>query len=364
MKKIIAVILAFTLVLSFTGCSLFSDESAVKFDGYTHNDPKDLTYDERIPLKGDGFEKTLQDYINQAAYPDTMKYDDDGNMTGMYDYDPDTGLAKGWTDITTGKYTEFKKGKEVDLGKPDESKMVEIQGTINIAFVVYGNKSKAVSAYMYLFLSDKKAKDVVKENMESMYGISLTEESDTVLKAVEDADFIANEFKNEEEQAGSTIKDKSAKAYADILKQIFNVKEFGKENPYKPYSGHKDPTDVDYDEKVILTGSGDAAVSEEYEGYVTQMTDYVYGKDGEVVAQYTYYECKDKAAADKLLNTQGAMPTTAERVSDTVIRDAKTGKDMQQVISQYMGYNVLKDKKVDTYVKMLEETYFTSVYEK
>lgn len=363
MKKIISITLTVVMFLvAFTGCSLFSDDSVVKFDEYTHNDPKDLTYDERISLRGTGFEKTIESVANEAAYPDTMKYDKKGNPIGMYDYDENTGLAKGWTSITTGKYKAFAKGKEVNLGKPDKSKMITIPGKVTLAFVVYGNKSKTVSTYMYVFLSDKKAKDEVKKNMESMYGIKLSEESDTVLKFVEDEKFITKDFDNAKEQ-GMSVGKKDAKSYVNILKQTYGVKDFGKVNPYKPYSKHKDPTDFKYDEKVVLTGSGDAAVSEEFTGYVTNMTDYIYGKDGDVVAQYTYYECKDKASADKLMDTKGAMSDLAERVSDTVIKDVRTGKTMQDVINQYMGYNVLKDKKVDTYVKMLEETYFTSVYE-
>ena len=53
----------------------------------------------------------------------------------------------------------------------------------------------------------------------------------------------------------------------------------------------------------------------------------------------------------------------AERVADTVILVATTGQDMQDELSAYMGYNVIKDKSVDEYVRMLQETFFTSVCE-
>lgn len=36
---------------------------------------------------------------------------------------------------------------------------------------------------------------------------------------------------------------------------------------------------------------------------------------------------------------------------------------MQDTLQSYIGYNVLKDTSVDDYVRMLKETYGTSVYE-
>ena len=33
------------------------------------------------------------------------------------------------------------------------------------------------------------------------------------------------------------------------------------------------------------------------------------------------------------------------------------------MITAYIGYNVLKDRSLDDYVRMLQETFFTSIYE-
>ena len=362
-KSIVAALLTLVMVLACTGCSsLFSNESVVSFgDTYTHNDPKDLTYDERIVLKGDGFASKIEDFVNSDAYPDTMMYDNDGNVIGMYDYDAETGLAKGWTDISDGTYTAFAEGEEVDLGKPDASKMIALSGDVTLGFVVYGNKGTAVSAYMYLFLSDASDKEAVENAMSSVFGETMTEESDTVLYCVQDEAYIADQFSMEEEQ-GYTIDTKDAAAYAEILKQVYGVREYGGENPYKPYADHTDPEGLDFDKRVVLTGSGQAAVPEDYEQDVSSITQYIYGKDGVVVADYTYLECPSKEAADELMD-KCFVNTDMERVSDTVLLTVTEGQKMQDTVKAYIGYSVLKDDSLDDYVRMIQETYFTSIYE-
>lgn len=363
MKKFITItMLVLAMAFVCSGCGLFSDKSVVKFDEtYTHNDPKDLTYDTRIVLKGDDFGSRIEEMADSDAYPDNMVYDDDGNMIGIYDYDAETGLAKGWTNITDGTYTAYDAGKEVDLGKPDVSKMISIPGNVTLVFVVYGNKDATVSTYMYIFLSDSSEKDVVENAMETVYGVTMTEESDTVLKFVEDQAYIDDQFKMNEDY-GYTIDSKGAATYAEILKQTYGVAEYGGENPYKPYDGHKDPDDLDFDKRVVLTGSGTAAVTEEYEGDIASMTDYVYGKDGDVVAQYSYYEGISKEATDTLMEKCFADADPI-RVSDTVVEIITDGQDLQDMITAYIGYNVLKDRSLDDYVRMLQETFFTSIYE-
>lgn len=366
MKKLLTMVaLMVAVVFACTGCSssLFSDESTVKFgDTYTHTDPKDLTYDDRIVLKGDSFASKLEDFANSDAYPDTMMYDDDGNVIGMYDYDPTTGLAKGWNNLQDGTYTEYPEGQEVDLGMPDESKMISISGDVSMGAVVYGNKDEAVSAYLYLFLSDASDKDAVKNAAESAFGLTLTEESDTVLSCVQDKDAIAEQFSLEEE-AGYAVDTKNAEAYAEILEQMYGLSTYGGENPYKPYADHQDPEDFQFDQKVVMTGSGEQAVPEGYEKDVTSITDYIYGYEGNVVAQYTYYECPSKEAADELMEKCFADAQFMERVSDTVIKNSVDGQNMQDTIQAYIGYSVLKDASVDDYVRMMKETYGTSVYE-
>ncbi len=328
----------------------------------THTDPKDLTYDDRIVLKGDSLASKLEEYVNSDAYPDTMMYDDDGNVIGMYDYDETTGLAKGWNNLQDGTYMEFPEGQEVDLGMPDESKMISIPGDVSMGAVVYGNKDEAVSAYLYLFLSDASAKDDVKNAAESAFGLTLTEESDTVLTCVQDKDTIAELF-NMEEEAGFAVDTKNAEAYAEILKQMYGLSNYGGENPYKPYADHQDPEDLQFDEKVVMTGSGQLAVQEGYEKNITSMTDFVYGYEGNVVAQYTYFECPSKEAADELMEKCYQNVTTMERISDTVIKNSVDGQNMQDTVQSYIGYNVLKDGSVTEYVRMLQETFGTSVYE-
>lgn len=353
MKKTICIAVILALALSLAGCGLFSDSSIVKLDdSYTHKDPDGLKYDQRLVLKGGDFGGMLEQYVNSAAYPDTMVYDESGSMIGMYDYDETTGIAKGWYDLSTGEYNELAAGEEVDLGLPDESMMIDIPGDVTAYFVVYGNGGSAECAYLYLILSDASAKDTVKSAMADVFGEELTEESDTVLTAVQDADYIASQLDGFD---GGT----DAEAYADILMQTYGVRTYGGTNPYTPYADHTDPEGLDFDTRVTMTGSGEAAVEEQYTKDISSMTDYVYGKDGTVVAQYTYYECPSKEAADELMAAEQFMEPV--RVSDTVIMSVHEGQNMDDLLAAYMGYNVLKDKSLDGYVRMLEETYFTMV---
>lgn len=358
-KKVISAVLAMALLLSMAGCSLFSDDSIVKLgEDYTHKDPKDLSYDQRIVLRGENFQDVIESMANVWAYPDTMVYDDDGNVIGMYDYDEETGLAAGWTSMEDGTYTAFPDGEEVDLGKPDSSKMIEIPGEVTLYFVVYGNEGSTESAYVYAMLSDASAKDLVTSNLETYYDLTLSAESDTVLTCVQDQAAIDATF-DEMESYGIATGTRDAEAYADILKQTYGVKSYGGVNAYQPYADHKEPEGLEYDQKVVLTGNGAAAVEEQYADDISSMTTFVYGNKGEVVADYTYFECTSKEAADELMD----VVANATRVSDTVLEQVTTGDDMTNTVNAYIGYNVLKDNSVDEYVRMIEETYFSEIYE-
>lgn len=354
MKKFVSLLMAAAMLLCITGCSLFSKADLVKLGDYEHIDPDGLSYDTRTVLKGEGFGADLAEYASSEAYPDNMMYDESGNPIGMYDYDPETGLAKGWTSLADGNYAAFDAGKEVDLGKPDETKIVTIAGDVTLYFVVYGKDGTPVESDAYLMLSDASAKDTVISAMKSVFGMEFAAESDTVLKCVADKDAVAAEMAN----AGITDA-VTVEAYIDYLVGAYGVREDIGENPYKPYAGHKDPTDIEYDQKVVLTGSGQAAVEEQFADCVASQTDILYGKDGDMVAHYFYLEGVDKASTDKLAE----IYTTAERVSDTVILIAETGADMTSVLDAYMGYNVIKDHSVAEYTRMIEETYFAIVYE-
>ena len=194
MKKFASILMAAAMLLCIAGCSLFGKADMVKLGDYEHTDPDGISYDTRTVLKNDGFGADLSGYASSAAYPDNMKYDEEGNPVGMYDYDPATGLAKGWTNITDGSYTAFDAGKEVNLGKPDESKMVTIAGDVTMYVVVYGKDGAPVESDAYLMLSDASAKDTVISAMKSVFGLDYTAESDTVLKCVADKDAIAAEM--------------------------------------------------------------------------------------------------------------------------------------------------------------------------
>lgn len=354
MKKFVSILMAAAMLLCITGCSLFSKADLVKLGDYEHTDPSGISYDTRTVLKNADFGADLAEYASSEAYPDTMLLDENGQVIGMYDYDPETGLAKGWTNITDGTYTAYEAGNELNIGKPDESKMVTIAGDVAMYVVVYAKDGAPVESDTYLMLSDASAKDTVISAMKSVFGIDVTAESDTVLKFVTDKDAIAAEMAN----SGMTDA-VTTDTYLEYLKGSYGLREDTGENPYKPYAGHEDPTDIEYDQKVVLTGSGQAAVTEDLADCVASQTDFLYGKDGDMVAAYTYIEGKDKASTDKIAESYN----NEERVSDTAILIAYTGADMTSVLDQYMGYNVIKDHSVAEYTRMIEETFFSVVYE-
>lgn len=358
MKKVLSLAVVLAMVLCFTGCSLFSDSSVVKFgDTYTHSDPDGLKYDERIVLQGDGFETALEEFASAAAYPDNTITDADGNVTGIYDYDPESGLAYGWTDTTTGEQHTFDAGKEVDLGKPDESLFVDIPGEVSIGCVVYGNGGTAVGAYVYAFLTDAGAKQLVIDNVANYSGLAMSEVSDTVLVGSVDEAAISAELDAME------MSDKSAQSYAQLLQGYYNVREYTGESAYEPYAGHEDPSDFEWDERAVLTSDGKMAVLEEYENDMASATQYIYAKDGEVVADYFYYEFSSKEAADKMAADTNVFVEAPERVSDTVLLAVIAGQDMKDNLASLKGYSVINDYSLDEYVRMAVEGYYMTRYE-
>lgn len=361
MKKLLAVVLVLAMALSLTACDLFSDDSVVQFEeAYTHHDPDGLKYDERKVLINKNFGTELENNINSMAYPDTLKYDDDGGVVGMYDYDPATGIASGWTDLTTGEFHE----EEQDLGMPDEALMVSFSGTVTLGSVIYGNEDKAVYAYLYVFLSDAADQDAVQENMELYYAIPMTEESDTVLVFEQDAAAISAKFQEWQELYGQTQSDRSATGYASNLQLDFGLKNYGV-NPYAPYGDIVDPTDVDFDERVLLTSNGAYSfVDESLEKALLVRTDVIYGYQGKAVAHYIYYEYSDKASADELIEQKdGNFFGEATRISDTVVQDQLVGQNFQDIVNSYIGYSVLQDDSLEGYVTNVEETYFAMRYD-
>lgn len=359
MKKLVLAALVLALALSVAGCSLFSDSSIVNFDDlYTHHDPDGLKYDTRVTLKNADFGDELISAVNMAAWPDTMMYDEAGNMVGMYDYDPQTGLAYGWVDLADGSYHACDAGEEVELGMPDADAQIALDGTAALYAVVYGNAGTAVEAELYVLLSAASDKQTVLSAAAEFYFLDFAAESDTVMKCVLDADTIAGDFALMEEY-GEVYDAKDADAYADILKLNYNLRSFGTVNPYKPYAGATDPEDVAFDEKIVLTGSGAYSLSDEsLEKDLRCRTDVLYGYEGETVAMYTYFEFGSADTVDTLLADGGDFfnPT---RVSDTVILDAVSGSRMVDILEAYEGYGIISDHGLDTFVKYMEECYFS-----
>lgn len=361
MKKLIAVILTLVMAVSIAGCSLFNDDSVVKFEEiYTHKDPDGLKYDERKVMIKKDFNESMAELFNMIAYPDTAKYDVDGNMIGMYDYDPETGLTSGYMDFTTGEFV----AEVVDLGKPDESLMVNFAGTVTLGCVIYGKEDKAISSYLYAFMTDKADTDVVKSSMEIYYGWTMEKESDTVLVCKQDEVSINEKFNAWEVDYGQTQSDRSVSGYAANLQIELGLKNYGV-NPYKAYAEIKDPENLEFDEKVILTSNGAYSFADaSLENDMLVRTDVVYGLKGKVVAHCTYYEYKTKAAADKLDAVKNNnFNGEASRVSDTALLDTVSGSTLQEIISAYIGYNVLKDDSVEAYAENIEGTYFAMRYD-
>ncbi len=352
MKRVLSVVLLLTVLLTLTGCSsLFSQADVVKLGDYSHKDPSGVSFDTRTVLSNSGFGATLAEYASGAAYPDTMVMDESGNVIGMYDYDATTGLAKGWVNISTGEYTAYEAGQEVDLGLPDASKMVSFAGDVTLYFVVYAKDNAPVESDMYLMLTSASDKDAVLSAMTSVFGMDFTAESDTVLKKVFDKAAVASEM----ELMGLT----TDTDYVDYLKMSYSVRGEAGENPYKPYAEHKDPTDIEYDQKVVLTASGQAAVGEDEADCISSLSTFLYGKDGNIVAAYTYYESPTKEGADKLAqSTSGAT-----RVSDTVLMVSYTGTELSSSIDQYIAFNLMKDHSLSEYTRLIEETFMAQVYE-
>lgn len=361
MKKLVAIGLVLVMVTLLAGCSLFSDNSVVQFeDIYSHQDPEGLKYDERKVMINKDFGSAMEEMVNSMAYPDVMKYDDAGNMVGMYDYDPETGLAGGYIDLTTNEFVV----EEVDLGKPDESMMLHLTGEVTLGCVVYGNENKAVAAFLYAFLTEAGDREQVMINLETYYGLTMTGESDTVLVCRQDEAAIDAQFQQWQEYYGQMQSDRSATGYADNLKFNLGLKNYGV-NPYKPCSGITDPEDIEFDEKVILTSNGTYSFADaSLEADMASRTDVVYGYEGKVVAHYTYYEYQNKASADKLVDAQdGNFYGTAVRISDTAVQDQVIGQSLQDLLNAYIGYGVLQDDSFEGYVNNVEGTYFSMRYE-
>lgn len=366
MKKVISIALAALMIVSvFAGCSLFSDETLVKFDDtHTHSDPADLTYTDRVVMRNTEFGEYLTELVNSFADPDTMVYNKKGEPIGMYDYDRETGLAYGWTAFDeAGTKTEFKEGEEVDLGKPDESMLIDLPEGIVAGGVVYENEEKAVSVYVYIFTPDAETTEEVSGIM-SEYFADFEKKDDTTLLLTKDAETINAEFDDAEEAYGEEITQRDAQTYSEFLMSDYEMRIYKGENAYKPFADYEEPTEFEYDQKSVLIGDGYYAVPDDsYSEKLSTLTDVIYGKDGKPVGHYSYYTCTDKDGADYLQKYLETTNSTITRISDEVVCESKVGDYLQSIIKSYQGYNVLQGDSFDEYVDMVAESNISVICE-
>lgn len=219
MKKIIAVFLLLTVLLAACG----NNEPIHYGDHFVHKTPEEMQEYQKTLLERADFAEHMESLLNVSAYPDLLIYDETGyQVVGMYIYDPETGLASGWTDLETGEQTMYEAGKEVNLGKPSADKLVDFAGTVKLGFAVYEKDGKATGAELYFFLSAPEDAQQLQSFMERYHGEALTAESETVYKIVKDEKNVETDFAAEE-KAGAEFYNKDAADYASILRINYGV---------------------------------------------------------------------------------------------------------------------------------------------
>lgn len=220
MKKVIAIFLLLTLVLAACG-----EQGPTSYgDKFVHETPAEMQGHQKILLQRDDYADYMESILNVNAYPDLLMYDEVTKvLVGMYIYDPETGLATGWTNLETGVQTMYEPGKEVNLGKPGEEDMVKLEGTVKLGFAVYEKDNKATGAELYFFLSDKDDAQQLKDFLRENYGETLTKVSDKIYKIDKDAATVEADF-NKEEKAGLAYFNRNGEDYAAILRINYGVK--------------------------------------------------------------------------------------------------------------------------------------------
>ena len=219
MKKIISILLILTLALSLAAC----DNGSTGYgDHFTHETPDEMAGHTKTLLERTDFDEYIERVLNVHAYPDILMYSQDGTeVIGMYIYDPETGLATGWTNLTTGQQTMYEAGQEVNLGKPDPEKTVEL-GAIKLGIAVYEKDDKVTGAEFYFYLENAQDAATLKSFLLNNYYESLTQESDTVYKIIKDADAVMNDFAKEEKIGGAFFS-KNAVEYISVLQINYGV---------------------------------------------------------------------------------------------------------------------------------------------
>lgn len=220
MKKTISLLLILTLALSLVACN--SNDSTDYGDQFTHQTPEEMAGHTKTILERTDFAEHMESILNIQAYPDILMYNQEGTeVIGMYIYDPETGLATGWTDLTTGQQTIYEKGQEVDLGKPDPEKTVDFD-TVKVGAVVYEKDGKASGAELWFYLSNAEDAADLKRFMLDYYSEVLTQESETVYKIIKDEAAVMADFAKEE-KAGNAFFSKNAAEYISVLKINYGV---------------------------------------------------------------------------------------------------------------------------------------------
>lgn len=217
MKKIIAIVLLLTLVLAGCGKDTGYD------DHFTHTIPEEMEGYEQVLLEREDYAEHIESILNVLAYPDLLTFDETGyNVTGMYTYDPETGMATGWTDLTTGDKVVYGEGQQKDLGKPDPSKMVEFKGTVKLGFAVYKKDDMPVGLEMYFFLTDAADAALLQDYMLDYRSEVLTQESELVYKVIKDEKGVEEDFQAEI-ASGANFYNKNMEEYLSILKLNYGV---------------------------------------------------------------------------------------------------------------------------------------------
>lgn len=221
MKRIIAILLLLTLTLSLAACA---EEEPVQYkEHFFHSTPEEMKDHKKILLEREDFDRRVEEILNIRAYPDLMIMDEEKKETvGVYIYDPETGLASGWTNLVTGEKTLYEAGQEKDLGMPDPNKMVFFNNTIRLGIAVYEQKGVVTGAELYFFISDAEDTALLQEYLTVYHGETLAEESENVYKIVKDADAVAAEF-TAAETAGATFEKKDAEDYVGLMKTNYGV---------------------------------------------------------------------------------------------------------------------------------------------
>ena len=220
MKKIISILLVLTLALSLAACG--SSEPTNYDDHFVHETPEEMADYAKTLLERADFNVHIENILNVQAYPDILMYNQDGTeVIGMYIYEPETGLATGWTDLTTGQVHQYEQGQEVNLGKPDPEKTVDLD-TIKLGAAVYEKDGKAVAAELYFYLSNAEDAATLSRFMSDYYSEPLTKESETVYKIIKNEEAVLADFA-EEEKAGGAFFSKNAVEYISVLQINYGV---------------------------------------------------------------------------------------------------------------------------------------------